>query len=83
MSIAQIEAELKGLSADELRRLALSSWAAFVQKERGNSTGYECDEDDSQLLAALDEAVRRSEQPNSRSFTGHEVRTRIRQWITK
>lgn len=83
MSIAQIEAELKGLSADELRRLALNSWAAYVQKESGNPAGHDCDEDDPQLLAALDEAVRRAAQTGGRSMTGNEVRTRIRQWTTK
>ncbi len=83
MSIAQIEAELKGLSADELRRLALNSWAAYVQKEGGNPAGSECDEDDPLLLAALDEAVRRAGQPGSRTMTGAEVRTKIRQWTTK
>lgn len=82
MSIAQIEAELKGLSADELRRLALNSWAAFVQKENRDPAAHECQEKDPQLLAALDEAVSRAEQPNSRAITGDEVRARISLWTT-
>ena len=33
MSFEQIEAELEHLSPEELRCLALKSWAAFVQRE--------------------------------------------------
>jgi len=33
MSLAEIEAELEKLSADELRALAMKSWTTFVQKE--------------------------------------------------
>lgn len=55
--MAQIEAELKHLSADELRRLALKSWSAFVQKE-GYSSREECSENDARSLAALNDAAR-------------------------
>jgi hypothetical protein len=44
MSLAQIEAELEKLTPDELRRLALRSWSAFVEKEGG--VAHDCDEDD-------------------------------------
>ena len=57
MSFAQIEAELEHLSADELRRLALKSWSAFVQK-KGYSGQPESSEDDPRSLAALKEAAR-------------------------
>jgi len=33
MSMAEIESELKNLSPEELRRLALKSWSTFVEKE--------------------------------------------------
>ncbi len=83
MGITQIEAELAGLSAAELRRLALNSWAAYVQKEHGDATVNECEENDPRLLAALDEAVTRAGQPAARAFSGDAVRTRINQWTTK
>jgi len=83
MSLSQIEAELDGLSAEDLRRLAMRSWAAFLAKEGSNWAAHTCDEDDPVLLAALDEAVRRAEQAGGRGgVTGDEVRARIRQWTT-
>jgi len=83
MSMAQIEAELKRLNAEELRQLALHSWAAFVEKEGREPAVNESEEDDPRLLAALDAAVRQADRPESRSFTGSEVRSRLDQWITK
>jgi hypothetical protein len=57
MSLADIEAELERLGPDELRRLAVKSWTAFVEKERRLDGVNECDESDPLLLAALDEAI--------------------------
>jgi hypothetical protein len=83
MSIAQIEAELKRMSAAELRHLAMSSWAAFLEKEGLEPEVNECDETDPDLLAALDEAVRRADRSDKRPLTGNEVRSRVREWTTK
>ncbi len=83
MSIVQIEAALNRLSAEELRRLALSSWAAFVKKEELDTRCNECDEDNPALLAALDDAVRRAERPGARGASAAEVRSRIREWTTR
>ena len=54
MSLTQIEAELEHLTSDELRRLAVKSWNAFVEKEGFLRKDELCDEDDPALLAALD-----------------------------
>ena len=83
MSIAQIESELKRLSAEELRRLAMSSWAAFVEKEGVEPAVNECDESAPGLLAALDEAVRQADRRVSPGVSGATVRSRIRDWTTK
>ena len=83
MSIVQIEAELKRLSAEELRRLAMSSWAAFVEKEGLEPACNECDENNPELLATLDDAVREADRMGSRGVSGDEVRSRIREWTTK
>ena len=83
MSIVQIEAELKCLSAEDLRRLAVSSWAAFVEKEASDPAVNECNEDRPELLAALDDAVRQADHPGNKNVPGDEVRSRILKWITK
>ena len=83
MSIDQIEAELKRLSAEELRRLAMSSWAAFVEKEDLDPALNECDEVNPRLLTALDDAVRQADRAGNRGLTGDEIRSRIREWTTK
>jgi len=82
MSFAEIEAELKNLTSQELRRLALKSWSAFVAKEPGLEMGNECSETDPQLLAALDEALEKAAS-NPNGFSGNEVRARLRTWISK
>lgn len=46
MSLAEIEAELDRMTPDELRRLALKSWTAFVKKEAGVDAPNDCSEDD-------------------------------------
>jgi hypothetical protein len=83
MSIIQIEAELKSISAEELRRLAVSSWAAFVEKEASDPALNECDENNPELLAALNDAVRQADGHGRRSVAGSEVRSRIRAWTTR
>lgn len=79
MSMAEIETELERLTPDELRRLALKSWSVFVEKEGGAG----CDEEDPQVLAALDEAVRRADATPGQGHSGQELRARIAQWTTK
>jgi hypothetical protein len=83
MSMAEIEAELEKLSADDLRRLALRSWTAFVQKEGGAENLNECSEDDPQLLTALDEAIVAADAPQRTGHSASEVRARLREWTSK
>ena len=82
MSMAEIESELEKLTPDELRRLALKSWSAFVEKETG-ADANECDEEDLRLLTALDEAVRRADATPGQGHSGEELRARIAEWTTK
>jgi hypothetical protein len=70
MSFAEIEAELDQLGPDALRRLALKSWTAFVQKEGRTVGANECDESDPRLLTALDEALRRPLRLPARAIQG-------------
>lgn len=72
MSMAQIEAELDQLTPEELRRLALRSWTAFVKKEGG--IAHECQKDDPLLLAAVDEAVAAADAQKGQGHTADEVR---------
>ncbi len=81
MSLVQIEAELERLSPEELRRLALQSWSAFVKKEGGMA--HECCEEDPALLAALDIAVAAADAAPGAGHTADEVRARLRQWTSK
>ena len=83
MSFAEIEAELDKLGPDELRRLALKSWTAFVQKEGGTDGANECDESDPALLAALDEAIEKAEAAPQRGHSAHEVRSRLSKWTSR
>jgi hypothetical protein len=77
MSLAEIEAELDKMTTEELHRLALKSWAAFVEKETATGAFNECSEDDPQLLAALDEAIQKAEAAPLRGHSGDEVRSRL------
>ena len=77
MSLAEIEAELGNMTPDELRRLALKSWTAFVEKETGTGAANQCSEDNPRLLAALDEAIQKAEAAPQRGHTGDEVRSRL------
>jgi len=83
MSLTQIESEFQRLSTEELRRLAMSSWQAYLEREQGDPAVNECDENDPALLAALDEAVRRADAPGAQRYRGDEVRSRLRSWITR
>jgi hypothetical protein len=83
MSFAEIEAQLEKLTPDELRHLALKSWSAFVAKEGLSEDANQCDEDDPDLLAALDEAVARADAPSHAGYSGEEVRARISEWTSK
>ena len=80
MSMVEIEAELERLGPDDLRRLALKSWRAFLEKE--GSAVNECDENDPQLLAALDEALANADANPGQGASGAEVRARLNRWIT-
>lgn len=83
MSFAEIEAQLESLTAEQLRLLALKSWNAFVAKESLSDIGNLCDEDDPDLLAALDEAAAVEDSTSRRGYTGGEVRARICEWTSK
>jgi hypothetical protein len=83
MSLAEIEAELYKLGPDDLRRLALKSWTAFVQKEGRTEGGNECDESDPRLLAALDEAIAGADATSGQGHSSSQVRARLNEWISK
>jgi hypothetical protein len=83
MSLTQIEAELEHLTSDELRRLAVKSWNAFVQKEGLLGRDEVCDEDDPRLLAALDEAIAHADAAPGKGLNGKEVLARVREWTSK
>ena len=82
MSLVVIEAELARLDATDLRRLAISSWAAFLEKEGADPRFNECNEEDPVLLAALDDAVRRADNATVSPRDGDSVRARVRAWTT-
>lgn len=83
MNFTEIEAELDKLTLDELRRLALRSWTAFVAKEGCRETPHECSEEDDVLLAALDEAIEQADATPQGGYLGNEVRERIGQWTSR
>jgi len=83
MSFAEIEAELDKLGPDDLRRLALKSWMAFVQKEGRTEGANECDESDPLLLKALDEAIDRADATLGQGLSGNQVRSRLDEWTSK
>jgi len=76
MSFAEIEAQLDKLTSDQLRLLALRSWSAFVEKE-GLEDANQCDEDDPELLTALDDAVAKAEAGTHQVRTCSELRELI------
>ncbi len=83
MSFAEIEAELDKLGPDDLRRLALKSWTAFVRKEGRTKGANECDESDPRLLTALDEAIAGADTTSGQGHSGRQVRARLNEWISK
>jgi len=83
MSLAEIEAELGKLSPDELRRLALKSWTAFVQKEGVAPGANECSEDGPRLLAALDAAISKANSTPGEGHSAAALRVRLSGWTTK
>ena len=83
MSLAEIEAALQHLTPDELRELALKSWTAYAEKEERASPSNECDEDDPDLLAALDEAIARARATPGNGCSADELRSRISRWTSK
>ena len=83
MSLAEIEAELSKLSADELRRLALKSWTAFVAKEGLAQDANQCSEDDPELLAALDEATAKADSTPGQGHSAAALRARLGEWTTR
>jgi len=80
MSLVEIEAELKNLTPDELRHLAIKSWGSFLENDRAADFN-QCDEEDPGLLAALDKAI--AEASGDQGFSGAEVHTRLAQWTSK
>lgn len=83
MSLADIEAELDSLSPIELRELALKSWSAFLEKGGTAEEAAACSEGDPQLLAGLDEAIATADTSPGEGRSADEIRTALREWITK
>ena len=83
MSFAEIEAELDKLGPDDLRRLALKSWTAFVEKEGRSQGANECDEANPRLLAALDEAIAQADATPGHGQSGCDVRARLTEWTSR
>lgn len=83
MSLREIEDELERLQPEELRRLALKSWSAFVARDNPSHPGRECDEEDPELLAALDEAITEADANPGKGLTGAELRSRLSGWTSK
>ena len=50
---------------------------------KGRRADASCEEEDPQLLAALDEAVRRADATPGQGHSGDDLRARIAQWTTK
>ncbi len=83
MSFGEIEAELDKLAPDQLRRLALLSWTAYLEKESRSESANDCSEEDQQLLAALDAAVRQADAAPARGYSAEEVRSHLSKWISR
>ncbi len=83
MSLAEIEAELLNLSPDELRQLALKSWTAFVAREASADCSNDCREEDSKLLAALDEAIAEADSRPGDGHSAAQIHARLGEWISK
>jgi hypothetical protein len=81
-SLVEIEAQLDKLIPDELRHLALKSWTTSVEKEGGSQGQNECDENDPQLLAALDEAIEKANAARGQGRSANEVQARLSEWAS-
>jgi hypothetical protein len=83
MSLTEIEAQPEHPTPDELRRLALRSWTAFVKREGDSSIVNECDEDDPFLLSALDPALEHADSSPGSGVVGEKIREGISEWTSK
>jgi hypothetical protein len=83
MSLAEIEAALENLTPDELRRIAVKSWAAFVEKEGQAQGTHECDEDNPVLLADLDQAITQADSAPNQGHSADTVRQQLKEWTSK
>jgi hypothetical protein len=83
MSFAEIEAEIERLQPDELRRIAIKSWAAFLNRTGASGAPHECDEDDPRLLTALDEAIARADATPGVGGSAVELRAHLAAWTTR
>jgi hypothetical protein len=83
MSLTEIEAALDKLTPDELRRLAVRSWSAFMAREGDADHFCDDDEDDPELLSALDRAVAKADASPAQGLAADEVRTRLDAWISR
>jgi hypothetical protein len=83
MGLIEIEAQLDKLTPDELRQLALKSWTTFVEKEAGSEGQNECEEDDPQLLTALDAAIEKAGVTPGQGSSANEVRVRLSEWTSR
>jgi len=81
MSLIEIEKALDRLTPDELRRLAIRSWSAFLASEA--DADHFCDEDDPELLSALDQAIVKANATPAEGLGADEVRARLNAWISK
>ncbi len=83
MDLAMIESQLERLTCDELRRPAIKSWAAFVRKESVGSETHTCDEPNSDLQAAPDEAVADGDAAPGRGYSAKAVRAHVDRWTSR
>jgi hypothetical protein len=83
MSLIEIETQLDKLTPDELRHLAIKSWTTFVEKEASSEQQNECEEDDPQLLAALDKAIEKANATPGEGHSANEVRARLSEWTSR
>ena len=81
MSFIEIEAAHDQLTPDELRRLAIKSWSAFLASE--TYADHFCDEDDPELLNALDRAIAKATATPAEVLAADEVRPRLTSWISR
>jgi len=83
MSLSDIKVALESLTPDELRQVAVRSWAAFVEKEGLAQDAHTCDEDEPHLLAAIDEAIAQADSAPDHGRHAEDVRLRLREWTSK